>query len=206
MLDNKGFDQWAGKYDDDIAKAKGYPFEGYYQVLAYVHSKVEKPQDKKVLDIGIGTGLLTEELYKKGATIYGVDFSPKMIEEASTKMPNGKFYCCDITQGLCSELMEMKFNYIVSSYALHHLTDEEKIEFINRLKELILPGGKIILADVAFEKFIDRENCQKEVGEEWDSDEYYIVAESFIDMLKETGFKSRYTQISICGGVLELWV
>lgn len=37
MLDSKGFDQWAGEYDESIEKySNGYPFEGYYNVLEYI--------------------------------------------------------------------------------------------------------------------------------------------------------------------------
>lgn len=59
MLDSKGFDDWAGNYDQAIAKSKGYPFEGYYQVLAFVHQMVSTNTNIKILDLGIGTGQLT---------------------------------------------------------------------------------------------------------------------------------------------------
>jgi putative AdoMet-dependent methyltransferase len=76
MLDNKGFDKWAGGYDASIQRhSKGYPFEGYYNVLSYVHSLIKESKEKKIFDVGVGTGLLTYELYKKGAQIYGIDFS-----------------------------------------------------------------------------------------------------------------------------------
>lgn len=78
MLSDKGFDKWAGEYDESIARdSEGYPFEGYYNVLAYVQNKIKIEDGVKILDIGIGTGLLTQELYKKGARIYGIDFSKR---------------------------------------------------------------------------------------------------------------------------------
>ena len=32
MLENKGFDEWSGEYNDSIERySQGYPFEGYYE-------------------------------------------------------------------------------------------------------------------------------------------------------------------------------
>lgn len=49
-----------------------------------------------VLDIGFGTGTLTQKLYEHGCTVYGQDFSQRMIELAKVKMPkaslSGRFY------------------------------------------------------------------------------------------------------------------
>jgi len=86
MLDNKGFDKWAGEYDALIKRhSEGCPFEGYYNVLSYVHSLIKKSKETKILDVGVGTGLLTDELYKKGGQIYGIDFSGKVLELAEQK-------------------------------------------------------------------------------------------------------------------------
>ena len=109
MLDNKGFDKWAEEYDASIQRhSEGYPFEGCYNVLSYVRSLIKEPKEKKILDIGVGTGLLTYELYKKGGQIYRIDFSEKMLELAKQKIPKGKFYCYDIKSDLPKDLEGIK--------------------------------------------------------------------------------------------------
>lgn len=66
MLNKEGFNEWAGNYDETISKSShGYPFEGYYDVLGFVQNSVIIGENTKVLDLGIGTGLLTYEIYKK---------------------------------------------------------------------------------------------------------------------------------------------
>jgi len=40
MMNAKGFDKWSGEYDESIKNSKGYPFEGYYDVLGYVQGQV----------------------------------------------------------------------------------------------------------------------------------------------------------------------
>jgi len=205
MLDNKGFDKWAGDYDKSIAESsKGYPFEGYYDVLSAVRSLIKEPSGKRILDVGIGTGLLTNELYKQGADIYGLDFSEKMIIEAKTKMPKGSFYNSDMKDGIPEELKNNMFDYIVSSYAIHHLNHMDKIEFIKSLKDFLVEDGLIILADISFESKDDLISCKIESGHEWDEDEDYMVIEELMDDFLGLGFDIRYTQVSRYAGVLTL--
>lgn len=52
-----------------------------------------------VLDIGFGTGTLTQKLYEHGCTVYGQDFSQRMIELAKVKMPKAELYQGDFTKG-----------------------------------------------------------------------------------------------------------
>lgn len=205
MLDNKGFDKWAGEYDKSIAESSiGYPFEGYYDVLAAVHALISEPNGKKILDIGIGTGLLTNELYKKGANIVGLDFSSSMIKEAKIKMPKGTFFNCDMKDGIPEEIRSEKFDYIVSSYVIHHLDKNEKIKFIATLKDVLNEDCPIILADVSFENRDAMDRCQVESGYGWDEDEEYIVFEELKDPFLAIGLNSTYTQVSKYAGVVEL--
>lgn len=77
--------------------------------------------------IGFGTGILTTQLYNSGCNITGVDFSSSMIDIAKQKMLNAKLINCDFTKGLPSEIRNHHFNCIISTYAVHHLKDKEKV-------------------------------------------------------------------------------
>lgn len=90
MLDNKGFDLWANGYDKSVNlsdEENTYPFAGYKEVLNKIYGIVHEKSNGTILDIGFGTGVLTQKLYNDGYTIYGIDFSEKMIEIARSKMP-----------------------------------------------------------------------------------------------------------------------
>ena len=204
MLSSTGFDSWAGEYDESILKLfEGYPFEGYYDVLSFVNRCVDLSSGTRVLDIGIGTGLLTKELYRQGAEIYGIDFSPKMLELAERIMPNGQFLCHDFGNGLPVEFKPIKFNYIISSYAIHHLDDNKKIDFIAELKDSLEEDGKIIIADIAFRTKDEMKQC-RENTQGWDEDEIYMTADEMTEKLRKRMLNSTYTQISSCAGALEI--
>lgn len=202
MLDSKGFDLWAEGYDISVGLSDeddSYPFAGYKKVLGEIYSRLMARGARCVLDIGFGTGTLAAKLYEAGCEIYGQDFSAEMIAAAGRKMPGAKLHCGDFTKGLVPELRAHKYDAIVATYSLHHLTDNEKIEFIASLKNLLSENGRIYIGDVAFENRSDLEACRTEAGEEWDDEEIYFV----YDELKPCFPDCEFTVLSHCAGLLE---
>ncbi|MGE5327877.1 MAG: class I SAM-dependent methyltransferase [Deltaproteobacteria bacterium] len=205
MLDSEGFDIWSEDYEKYVERSsKGYPFEGYYDVLNYMYSLIEIKDGAKILDIGVGTGMLPSQLYKEGSIIYGIDFSAKMIKIAQEKMPKAKFYQCDFKNGLPNELIGERFNCIISSYAIHHLSDYEKVKFIKQLSNILDNDGKIIIGDVAFENEDKFKKCRERTGESWDCDEVYVIADIITKRLMDVRLSAAYKQISECAGVMEI--
>jgi putative AdoMet-dependent methyltransferase len=203
MLDNKGFDLWADGYDAAVGlsdEENSYPFAGYKDVLGTIFKEIMSKKNARVLDIGFGTGTLTTKLYENGCEVYGQDFSQRMIELAKEKMENAHLYQGDFTNGLVKELSENKYDYIVGTYSLHHLTDEQKVIFLKSLLEKLDEGGKLLIGDVAFETRAALEKCKEEVGEEWDEDEIYFV----IDELRKSFDKVEFSPKSYCAGVIEI--
>ena len=127
-----------------------------------------------------------------------------MLGLAKQKMPKGKFFCYDIKSGLPKDLDGVKFDYIISSYVIHHLDDEEKANFILKLKGILKENGKIIMADISFKNHKDMLYCKNISGSNWDDDEIYLIADKMVKRLTDSGLMVRYTQISSCAGVLEI--
>ena len=203
MLDNKGFDLWADGYDTAVGvsdEENSYPFAGYKNVLGAIYKTIMEKPNAVVLDIGFGTGTLTAKLYENGCTIYGQDFSARMIELASGKMPEAHLFQGDFAQGLVEPLLAQNYDFIVATYSLHHLTDEQKVSFLRVLRSHLNPGGQILIGDVAFENRNQLEQCRNDAGDEWDDDEIYFVA----DELKRVFPSLAFTQISYCAGILSL--
>ena len=203
MLDNKGFDLWADGYDKTVGvseKGNTYPFAGYKNVLGTIYKTIMEKKNAVVQDIGFGTGTLTTKLYENGCNIYGQDFSARMIELAFQKMPNAYLYQGDFTQGLVEPLQAQNYDFIVATYSLHHLTDEQKVCFLRMLRDHLNPGGQVLIGDVAFENRSQLEQCRKDVGDEWDDDEIYFVVDELKGEFPELGFK----RISHCSGVLSI--
>jgi putative AdoMet-dependent methyltransferase len=206
MLSKQGFNLWADGYDKtvDVSEEKGvYPFAGYRAILNAIFNEVMESEGSRVLDIGFGTGVLTAMLYEKGHHIDGIDFSPRMIALAKPKMPNANLIDWDIATGLPEEIKMKKYDYIVSTYALHHLTDEEKVTFITGLLPLLSDDGKVLIGDIAFQTRQQLEDCKNDSKEFWDNDEFYFVFNEIRSVLKDL-CKLEFLPISHCGGVIEI--
>ena len=203
MLDHKGFDLWADGYDMTVGlsdEENTYPFAGYKEILGSIFQTILEKPGAVVLDIGFGTGTLTTKLYENGCTIYGQDFSERMIELASQKMPEAHLYQGDFAKGLVEALQCRSFDFIVATYSLHHLTDEQKVRFLRSLPERLNEGGKILIGDVAFPTRRELEQCRREVGEEWDEEEIYFV----MDEMRLSFPNLIYQPVSFCAGILTL--
>ncbi len=203
MLNNKGFDLWADGYDKSVGlseEANTYPFAGYKKVLGNIYRMIMEKEHPTVLDIGFGTGTLTQKLYENGCTIYGQDFSSKMIEIAMKKMPNAHLYKGDFTNGLVKPLNQRSYDFIVATYSIHHLTDVQKIHFLKELLNHLNHGGKILIGDVAFETRDEWQKCKEESGNKWDDDEIYCIVEE----LKLDFPNLCFEKVTFCSGILIL--
>ena len=203
MLNEQGFDLWADGYDRSVGlsdEGNTYPFAGYKRVLNGFYNDVLAKGCQTVLDIGFGTGTLTQKLYEHGCTVYGQDFSLRMIELAKAKMPEAKLYQGDFAKGLVAEVRRNRYDAIIATYSLHHLTDEEKVGFIEDLRSLLSDGGTIYIGDVMFGKRAQLEACKADAGDDWDGDEIYFV----VDELQARFPQMRFEPLSYCSGVLML--
>ena len=203
MLNHLEFDLWADGYDKSVAVSEEndeYPFAGYGQILNTIYNHVLTNPGRQVLDIGFGTGTLTTKLYEQGCTIYGQDFSQRMIDLAQEKMPEAHLYQGDFTLGLANELMGRQYDSIIATYSLHHLSDTQKVHFFRALLGLLAPNGCIYVGDVAFRTREELEACRRRMAEKWDEDEIYFVFEE----LNEAFLQLEFEPVTYCSGVLYL--
>ena len=203
MLNNTGFDLWADGYDKTVGlsdEADTYPFAGYRKILGSIFRTVLEVPNAAVLDIGFGTGTLTVRLYERGCSIYGQDFSSRMLELAAAKMPNAHLYQGDFSKGLAEPLRNRRYDFIIATYALHHLTDPQKVAFLSSLRVQLNEGGKLLIGDVAFKTRADLEQCRRDAGADWDPDEIYFV----FDELKPFFPSLSFQQVSRCAGIISL--
>lgn len=203
MLNSNGFDVWADGYDESVRLADesdAYPFAGYATILKEIYGRVCASGAKAVLDIGFGTGTLAGQLYQQGCDVFGQDFSSRMIRLAQGKMPRAQLYQGDFSLGLVQELKQQRYDAIIATYALHHLTDEQKAAFLQELLPLLQDNGCIYVGDVAFATRAQLEQCKAQAGDDWDASEIYFV----YDELKQAFPQLRFEPVSHCAGLLTL--
>ena len=185
-------------------ESNDYPFAGYKEILGRIYAEVMAKGPCRVLDVGVGTATLAAKLHQAGHEIVGIDFSEEMLKIAAQKMPGAKLIQHDFANGLPKELAGQKFDFIVLTYALHHLDDSAKLEFIKEAMGHLAQDGALIIGDIAFETAEAHDRCREDCGEDgWDEEEFYMVWGNFAESLSEI-CRAEYNQISHCGGILTI--
>lgn len=185
--------------ESDSGKASG---SGFGKASGSDSGKASGSNSVSILDIGFGTGILTERLYKDGFIISGIDFSNQMIETARSKMPGAALFCHDFSHGLPRELDRTAFDFIISTYAMHHLTDAKKAVFIMDLQKHLKKDGEILIGDIAFETREQLNACKAECGDAWDEEEIYIVFDEIAEEL--TAVHAEFIPVSFCSGIISI--
>ncbi len=105
-----------------------------------------------VLDIGCGSGLLTNVLRKHFKKAIGIDVSSEMIQVAKNTCKNCEFICSDANK---LNFPDAYFDMVVSQHTFHHL-DREKAS--NEVKRVLKKGGVCVIVDPSREnrKFIKK--------------------------------------------------
>lgn len=199
------FDDWAKEYDKDVDstdKLNVYPFAGYNINKNVIIDNIKNNEASSILEMGIGTGAITEELYNTGYNITGVDFSEEMIYHAKIKMPKAAFHKATFNDSL--EILERKvFDWIIFSYSIHHLSYDEQYSLILRLLDKLSTNGKIIIADVMTLNS-EKMDTLKDVYEgSWDDEENYPIYNKYLDELRSL-YSIEINLVSHCAGYMIL--
>ncbi|MEC1687059.1 class I SAM-dependent methyltransferase [Bacillus mojavensis] len=192
------FEDWAATYDQTV---QGFDiqykeaFRGYNDILDAIVSR----SGIRVLEFGPGTGNLTAKLLEAEKSVFGVEPSPAMRKLASDKL-RGR---AEIVDGDFLTFPELPFqaDTIVSSYAFHHLTDEEKRAAIKQYGKYLHMHDKIVFADTVFEheeaynQAIDKARSQGfyQLANDLKT-EHYPTLETMKEMFTAEGFAVQFIQ------------
>ncbi|SET50363.1 putative AdoMet-dependent methyltransferase [Oceanobacillus limi] len=206
--DRWNFDEQASYYDESLKKS-GFSFnvhEGYDQALMQVveHTKLQ-PGDI-CLDVGIGTGNLGVKFLDKGIHVIGVDQSEKMLEMCKEKHKQ-----IETRKGhfLALPILDQSVEAVVTSYALHHLPDDEKLLALKEMVRVLKPNGQICIADLMFRDREHREavisnyrNEGNHIAIDVIEDEYYADRSLLVDWLTNHGFHVESRQLNPILGLI----
>ncbi len=136
---------------------------GAGEFYAFTAAALPKGEGCRLLDLGCGTGLELEEVFKlyPDACVTGIDLSRGMLDALRAKFPDkdielihGSYF--DIPLG------EGRFDAAVSVESLHHFPAELKLGLYRRLYAALKEGGTFILTDY----FAESPELEREYFEE----------------------------------------
>lgn len=131
------FDEYARIYDSWFQTPAGRKvFELELNTLLEI---IKPRQNTKMLDVGIGTGIFASEFVARGATVYGIDPSEKMLEVALKRGFNAQ-----LGSGENVPFEDNSFDVVLSMTSAEFSAKPEK--FISEMVRVVKPGGLVVLA------------------------------------------------------------
>lgn len=143
--------------------------EHYDQKLSFVSEMgrgvvelLDPVEGERILDLGCGTGDLTQEIAASRARVTGMDLSRSMLEKARLKYPNLNF-----VEGNAEHFaVQEPYDAVFSNAALHWMKNAEDV--VRSVHKALRPGGR----------FVAEFGGQHNVG---------TVIQAIIDVLMEQG-------------------
>ena len=169
--------QWAeSEFSQEYRKHAGDYLPDRFKLIEIVKSffrhfihEVDAP---RVLDLGCGDGLVVHELMKSNERIKAtlVDGFSEMLESAKKRLTD--FDTVQFVQATFQDLLEddrlqSNFDFIFSSFAIHHLEMEEKKALYRYIYQHLSTDGFFLNLDVVLAPYQDLEEWYLSLWREW---------------------------------------
>lgn len=95
----------------------------------------------KVLEVGVGAGIYTRHLVKRGCSVMAVDINSDFLT-AVADLPNVSVSNCDACDGLPGG----GYDVAICSEVLEHVPPERSIHMLRNISQSLKPGGVLIFS------------------------------------------------------------
>jgi tRNA (cmo5U34)-methyltransferase len=183
---------------------------GYDAMLDEVIGALEEhlsPGEARVLDLGAGTGALSERIASRfeGVRLVLLDADADMLARAKLRLER-ESHRIELRKGSFSDPLP-SCDIAVASLSLHHVrTRDEKVNTYRRIFDALKPNGVLVNADAAVpaspalsdplmkrwaKHLVDRGDSEAEAYDrfrQWAEEDRYFGLEEELDMVRSAGF------------------
>lgn len=125
---------------DEYVKYFGEDWEFLNEIQEFALQFAEKA---KVLDLGCGSGYITNYLHNQNLNSIGLDFSQEMINIARTKYPNIDFLLADFVN-IDKYFDENSIDGLIAIYSLYFVPKEQFESVLMALSRVLKSDGKFL--------------------------------------------------------------
>ncbi|MBP6179724.1 MAG: class I SAM-dependent methyltransferase [Anaerolineales bacterium] len=148
----------------DLSRRRLIPcYDLFYSTAAELAARSIHVASPAILDLGAGTGLLSEFVMEKvgSAGLHLLDESGEMLAKAQQRLARyePKIYIQQMTE----PLPQVKFQAVISSLAIHHLDDQAKRDLYRRIYDSLDTGGVFINAEQVLGVDVEQEQFFEEM-------------------------------------------
>lgn len=102
------------------------------------------PRDGRVLEVGCGTGLLTEALGEAGVRLTAIDISSDLLGRARARVARLPSIGLSVQNAYSAGLKAESFDAVVGISVLHHL---ELRSALTEFRRILRPGGRLLFSE-----------------------------------------------------------
>jgi ubiquinone/menaquinone biosynthesis C-methylase UbiE len=178
----EGYDKWAPTYDE-----QRNPLIALEESITL--SFISNVRNRKVLDVGCGTGRYCKLLADRGAKVVGIDPSPRMLEHAKRKITSNCKFELHLGRIEDAEFPTSYFNVVVCALTLGHIPELEPV--IKKVSRIIKSRGRLIISNIHpywpisghdYAEFFDKS------GQEYRIPEYAHLIEEYWNLFRRFNF------------------
>ncbi|WP_095171675.1 MULTISPECIES: class I SAM-dependent methyltransferase [Blautia] len=184
------FKRRIGTYEEYMQTWK----EAYIRIADWIGNDT-----KSILDLGCGTGLELESIFRKypHICVTGIDMCSTMLEQLERKYEKKdiKLICGDYLQ---EPFEEAGYDMVISFESLHHFLPEKKRGLFEKIRAALRPGGKFLEGDYIAcceeEEVLLRRECGRKRKAGGISEEQFVhfdiplTLEHETELLRQAGF------------------
>lgn len=164
-----------------------------YEYGEAVLDLLDPQPDERILDVGCGTGHLTDQIASRGTDAVGLDASREMIEAARETYPERRFVHADAREFS----IETPFDAVFSNAALHWIPEQDAV--LASSADALRPGGRFVAelggsGNVA--AIVEAvETVAAERGYSVENPWYFPTVGQYATKLESHGFEVRYATL-----------
>ncbi len=152
-LRTKPFYNLANKPDKHLGDGMDAETRRHFTDFANIASELALPAGSRIIDVGCGSGWLSEYFARMGYEVTGIDISEDLIRMARERVERVPYNVDHETELRCRFLVQdvelaplaEKFDAVICYDSLHHFEDERKV--FRHLAEMLDVGGLLFILE-----------------------------------------------------------
>ena len=184
---------------DDETDQGSRKYESIVQAVNWLCGYMSLPKKSKLLDLGCGPGLYSENFFAQGFDVTGIDFSHNSIRYAKNQAAEFGYPINYICKNYLDIDFENEFDVVTLIYGdLCVLTHQDRNSLLQKVKRALKPNGYLIFDLFTRHYFETREPDQSWYVSNYDgfwSDKEHLLLQSHFKYKNEKVRLDKYTLI-----------